>query len=120
MEKLSRKNKRNYLTKTDFYKRISKLKINHPDNISYRESMRKQGNEIHQKNIEENQQKLFESISEKEQKIIELLKSKNLSQQEIDYYMENWINVNFWPKPKNYIESQKILKKLNKKYKINL
>lgn len=118
MAELSRKQRRIYLVKTGYYKRISSLRFNHPDRINHRQMSRQQGEYIHQKFIEEIQQKLSEFIAPREKKMIELLKSKGLEKSDIDSYMEKWIDINFWPKSKDYINSKKELKKLNKKYGI--
>lgn len=115
---IPRSTRRKYLTKTSQYKRIKSLRVNHPERIAFDEMMRKNGEEVHAKNVEAIQQALSESLSGKETLILETLKSKGLEKAEIDSYMEKWVDVNFWPKPSNYYQTRKDIKKLNKKYGI--
>jgi len=115
---LPRSTRRNYLTRTGYYKRIAGLRFDHPDRVAHREMMRTQGNDIHTKNVEAIQERLSESLAPQEKLVIEALNSKGLEKTKIDAYMEKWVDVNFWPKPANYYKTRKELKKLNKQYGI--
>jgi len=115
---IPRSTRRKYLTRTSYYKRIAGLRLNHPDKVTHREMMRKQGEETHTKNVEAIQHALSETLAPKEALILETLKSKGLEKPEIDSYMEKWVDVNFWPKPSNFHQTRKEIRKLNKKYGI--
>jgi len=115
---LPRSTRRRYLTKTGFYKGLAEKRFNHPARVEYREMTRQQGIEAHQKNVEAVQNALSESLAPQETKIMDLLKSKQLDKELIDAYMTKWVDVNFWPRPVNYHQTRKELKKLNKKYGI--
>lgn len=118
MTSLIRKNYRLHLVKTDLYKKISKLNFFNSEAIEYRKLRLQEGIEKYKKNIEEVKNKLNESIGLRLNKIVELLKLKNLSQSKIDEFVNKWMILNSWPKPKNYRILKKEFKKLCKKYKI--
>jgi hypothetical protein len=115
---LPRSTRRRYLTKTGYYKRIAGLRLNHEDKVAHRELMRTQGEEAHKKNVEAIQERLSETLAPAETKIMEILNSKGLDKAEIDAYMTMWVDVNFWPRPKDYHVTRRALRKLNKKYGI--
>lgn len=115
---IPRSTRRKYLTKTSYYKRLAGIRFNHPDREAHRELTRKHGEETHTKNVEAIQHALSEKLAPQEKLIMETLNSKGLEKAEVDSYMEKWVDVNFWPKPKNYHQTKKEIRKLNKKYGI--
>lgn len=115
---LTRSTRRRYLTRTGFYKQLSEKRFNHPQRVEYRENVRQQGLETHEKFKESIQREIAEKLAPAESKMIEILNSKKLEKAEVDAYMEKWVDVNFWPRPVNYHQTRKELKKLNKKYGI--
>ncbi len=115
---MPRSTRRKYLTMSGYYKRIKGLRFNHPDREAHRELMRTQGQETHAKNVEAIQHALSESLAPQEKSMMEILNSKGLEKADVDSYMDKWVDVHFWPKPSNFHEVRRELKKLNKKYGI--
>ena len=117
MKNHNHRTRRAYLVSSPYYKRIAKLRLNHPDKIEHREAMRKNGEEIYKTNFETFQRNYADSIAPLEAKVMDKLKAKNLPEQEYNEYMECWVEANMWPAPKDF-SAKKKLKKLNKKYKM--
>lgn len=116
--KLNRRSKRMYYRSTEEGKRLLKLNFLHPDKVENRMSNISSGREAHENFIQHIQEGIVERNSEEESRIMDILKEKGLSKNEIDEYMDLWSALKLWPKPEDHIQIRKEFKKLKRKYRV--
>lgn len=114
--RIDRRTLKSYLRKTASWKRMQKLSFLNPEKVEHRRRNREEGLKRHEEYTYALQEQMSEKLSVKENELTNKLKEKGLKKAEITEYMDKWASINLWPKPADYHQVRKELKKLNKKY----
>lgn len=117
--KLSRAQKRWFNRNSAEGKRIQKLGTSSKEKLEFRSQSIISGKQQADSFTRSIQEKHIEKLEQTESELIKELKSKKISQTDIDKYMDIWAGIKTWPKPNDYHALRKELKKLNKEYGIN-
>ena len=114
--KLTRRQRRSYLTQTPNYKRMQKLRLNHPDKVEYQLAVKENGKKDSQTFFEMTQRSVAEQLSIQESLLLKKL-NETLIPSNVNEYMEVWSDVRGWPATKDPAAKKK-LKQLSKEYNI--